>query len=95
LFHPKISIRKWEAFLEGAVRAERHNIIQTLILEEIRAIVAEAIQGGGCLSTAECASHITRAYPNCGVEEREIADQILITAAKAGVAVEFGKARGA
>jgi hypothetical protein len=31
-----------------------------------------------------------RAYPNCGISKRQIADEVMMAAAAAGVAVEIG-----
>jgi hypothetical protein len=66
-------------------------VIETLVDEEIRRLVADAIRDGECLSVSEAATQILKTYPGCGLEERRLVDGIAIAAAKAGVAVEFGK----
>ena len=65
--------------------------IHTPVSEEIKRIVASAKGGAGCISVSESAAWVSRVYPNCGLTERELADQIILAAAKAGVAVEIGK----
>ena len=67
--------------------------IQTLVDEEVRRIVAEAIAKRGTLKASAAAAQITRVYPNSGLTEREIADRVTRAAAAAGVAVEMGLPR--
>jgi hypothetical protein len=67
--------------------------IQSLVLNAVRRYVAESIRSGSYLSASDCAAEILRTYPNCGIPEDELADEILIAAAKAGVAVEIGRVR--
>ena len=67
--------------------------IQTLLNEEIRRAVAEAIETGSTISSVAVAEQVNRTYPNCGLTENEIADQVMIAAAKSGVAVEIGGER--
>ena len=45
-------------------------------------------------STVAVATQVSRTYLNCGLTEEEIADRVMMAAAKAGIAVEFGKALG-
>ena len=70
------------------------SFIARLVTEEIRRVVADAIESGSILSAAAVAAQVSRTYLNCGLTEEEIADQVMMTAAKAGIAVEFGKALG-
>jgi hypothetical protein len=70
------------------------DFIETLVQEEVRRIVADAIQGREILSAYEHAKQVLRTYPNCGLTERYIADHIIMAAAKAGVAVEIGHIDG-
>ena len=67
------------------------SFIQTLVSEEIRRIVAEAIQDGGMVSSPSVAALINRTYPNSGLTERQIADEVMIAAARSGIAVEIGR----
>jgi hypothetical protein len=66
-------------------------LIQTLISEEIRSLVAESIENGACLPAGHCASAIARAYPNCGMSPSDIADQIVEAAVCARIAVEMSR----
>ena len=70
------------------------SFIARLVTEEIRRVVADAIESGSILSAAVVAAQVSRTYLNCSLTEEEIADQVMMTAAKAGIAVEFGKALG-
>ena len=74
---------------------EPHNFVQSLLDQEVRRLVAEAIRTGDVLSASWSAAQILRVYPNCGVRPEEIADQVIMAAAKAGVAIEFGNVRKA
>jgi CheY-like chemotaxis protein len=69
------------------------DFIQTLVTEEVRRVVAEAIETGSIVSAAAVAEQIGRTYVNCGLSENEIADQVMIAAAKSGLAVEIGGER--
>lgn len=65
--------------------------VQQLIDGEIRRYVAEAIKTGDTLSAPVHAAKILRTYPTCGLTVHELADLVMIAAAKAGVAVEIGE----
>ena len=69
---------------------ERPDLIETLITEEIRRIVADAIGTGSCLSASPVASEVLRIYPTCGLTERQLIDRIIMAAGSAGIAVEIG-----
>lgn len=60
-------------------------------MEEIRRIVAEAAKNGQIVSASDTAATILRTYPSCGFDEAEIADEVMLKAAHAGVAVEIGQ----
>jgi len=60
------------------------------ISEEIRRVVAEAILDQTVVFCSDVARAITRDYPNSGVTEHEVAEEIVITAVRAGVAVKIG-----
>ena len=60
------------------------------ISEEIRRVVAEAIMDHAVVFSSDAARAITRNYPNSGFTEQEIADEIAVTAVRAGVAVKIG-----
>ena len=69
-----------------------YRIVQTLISEEIRRVVADVIQdAGSCLQAGRCASAIARAYPNCGMTPDQIAEEIVQAAIRARVNVEMSK----
>jgi hypothetical protein len=82
-------------FLEAEMRADRPSLIETLIDEEIRRVVADAIRDGGCLSSSATAVQIMKVYPTCGLSRRHLADRIVLAAAAAGVAVELDNDRAA
>lgn len=67
------------------------SVVLELVFEEIERLVADAIREQSCLSTAICAARILRAYPGCALSERELANEIMMFAASAGVPVEFGR----
>jgi hypothetical protein len=66
-------------------------LVQGLVLEEIRRLVAETIEDSGCLDSGRSALRIARAYPNCGMTPAQIAEEILRAAIPAGIAVEFSR----
>jgi len=70
------------------------SFIRILIDEDVRRVVAEALEDGGMLSAPAVAAAILRTYPHCGMTERLIADRIMLAAADAGVAVELGAPKG-
>jgi hypothetical protein len=68
--------------------------IETLVQEEVSRIVAEAMQGREILSASKHARQILRTYPSCGMNEREIADRIIMSASNRGVVVQIGSNDG-
>ena len=79
----------------GELRANRPDLIRTLIDEEIRRIVADAIRDGGCLNVSAAAAQIRKTYPKCGLKELELINNLALAAARSGVAVEFDKDQAA
>ena len=67
------------------------SLLFTLIWEEIRRIVADAIENGHCLRAGPCAAAIARAYPGCGMSPAEIAERIVEAAVHARVTVEMSR----
>ena len=63
------------------------HVVQTLVSEEIRRIVAEAVGDGMCVSARASAAAIVRTYPNSGMDQAEIIAEIVSAASAAGVAV--------
>jgi len=63
---------------------------EELVVEEIRRMVAEAVSNGGIISTAGCVAQIKALYPTSGFSRRHIADEVMMAAAAAGLAVEIG-----
>ena len=64
---------------------------ETPVAEEIKRIVATAKRDGGCISASASAAWVIRVYPDCGLNEREAVEAIILAAAKAGVPVEMGQ----
>ena len=62
-----------------------------LVDQEIRRKVARAIETKSILVVSDCVHEITKKYPATGFSKRRIGDWIIMAAARAGVAVEFGK----
>lgn len=67
------------------------SLLFTLIWEEIRRTVADAIENGHCLLAGPSAAAIARAYPGCGMSPAEIAERIVEAAVHARVAVEMSR----
>jgi hypothetical protein len=67
------------------------SLLFTLIWEEIRRTVADAIESGYCLRAGPSAAAIARAYPGCGMSPSEIAERIVEAAVHARVAVEISR----
>jgi hypothetical protein len=67
------------------------SFVHDLVTEEIRRIVAEAIARDSILSIAECVDAITKVHPITGLSKPENGDEVMISAARAGVAVEIGR----
>jgi hypothetical protein len=72
---------------------EQSPFIQALVLNAVRRYVAASIRSGSYISASACADEILKTYPNCLMSEKELADEITMAAAKAGVAVQIGRAR--
>ena len=70
-------------------------LMEILIGEEIKRIVADAVEEGIALSVSDAVAQIIRAYPNSGMSAGEIADDIMSEAAQAGVTVEIGRPKAA
>lgn len=64
--------------------------VHALVLKAIRRSVADAIRSGTIVSASDCADRILETYPTCGLSKRQLADEVMVAAAKAGVPVEFG-----
>jgi hypothetical protein len=47
------------------------------VAEEIRRVIAEAIENGGCVDAARKASIIAQAHPNCGLTTAQIAERVI------------------
>lgn len=77
----------------GAVRASRgeQGFIWGLVMDEVVRVVSEAAADGGVISAHEAAAMILQTYPGCGISEAELADNVMMAAAGAGVVVEIGQ----
>jgi hypothetical protein len=65
--------------------------VRTLLLKAVRRHVAEAVLSGSIVTAADCADEILETYPACELDRETVANEVLIAAAKAGLAVEFGR----
>ena len=74
---------------------EQSPFIQALVLNAVRRYVAASIRSGSYISASACAAEVLKTYPNCLTSEGELADEITMAAAKAGVAVQIGRTRRA
>ena len=66
-------------------------LVQGLVLEEIRRVVADFIPSRSCLNSGRHAAEIARAYPNSGMTAEDIAEEIITAAAHAMVPVEMNR----
>ena len=66
-------------------------IVQSLLVEEIRRIVADAITERRIVKTGRHAPDLLRAYPNCGLDSDQVVNEIGAAAACAGVPVELSR----
>ena len=65
--------------------------VSGLVTEEIRRVVAEAAKKGQILSAPDTAATILKTYPRCGFDEAELANEVMLKAAQAGIGVQFGR----
>jgi hypothetical protein len=61
------------------------------VSKEIRRIATEAARSGRIVSATETAATILKTYPTCGLDEEEIANEVMLLAAEAGVGVQIGR----
>lgn len=66
-------------------------LVQRLVAEEIRRLVADTIESPRCLAAQRLAERLQAAYPNCGMTADEIAAEIVTAAIGARVPVEIGR----
>jgi len=71
----------------------RPSLVDTMIAEEIRRLVAEAAAEGTLISTAATAAKVREIYPSCALSEKAIADRVLIAATAVGAPVEIERMR--
>ena len=64
--------------------------ISRLVEKEVMRIVADAAKTGHTISASGAAAAILKTYPNCGLDEATVGNQIIMAAAAAGLAVEIG-----
>ncbi|MYZ48214.1 hypothetical protein [Propylenella binzhouense] len=65
--------------------------VAKLVDEEIRRVIAEAIESEGCVAASQCAVRIANAYPNSRVSAEDLAEAIVRAAISARVAVEVSR----
>ena len=68
------------------------NATDVLIFDEIRHIVSKAIAGGETLRAGPHVHRLSEIYPSASMSQGRIADEIILAASKAGVAVEISRA---
>jgi hypothetical protein len=66
------------------------SFIDMLVFEELRRMVAEAIENRTSLSASVCAAEIVQKYPRCGLDAADLANEVMTAAARAGVPLETG-----
>jgi hypothetical protein len=71
--------------------ADPRTSAQELVYEEIRRLVADAIENRDILHTGLIARKITKTYGDFGSTAEEIALEVATVAAKAGVPVEISR----
>jgi hypothetical protein len=64
--------------------------IAGLVREEIGNIVAGSASAGGTLRIGAHARRLTESYRGSGLSQRQIADELIMAASKANLAVEIG-----
>ena len=69
--------------------------VQSLVTEQIRRLVAEAIESGETISTADVIEKVRGLYPKARISKRVLANEIMMAAAAAGIPVEIGGRRPA
>jgi hypothetical protein len=69
----------------------RTTFIQTLVSQQIRRMIAEAIRDGDVLSASGCAAKIISTYPNYGLVQSDVAYAVAHAAARMSVPVEMGE----
>ncbi len=67
----------------------QHQILQILVSEEIKRIVADAARKQGFLRAGEHAYRLAKQFPNSGIPGTQLVNTIAAEAARAGVAVEI------
>ena len=66
-------------------------LVSDLVRKEVDRLVAEAVMERRTLSAPVAAAGILRAYSKCGLSAEQIADAVMMAAARAGVVVEIGR----
>jgi hypothetical protein len=64
--------------------------VRNLMMEEVRRVVAETVRTGSLLSLERATAQILATYPRCGLDANLVSEELVMTAAASGVAVEFG-----
>lgn len=77
------------------MRIDRPSLTQTMVAEEIRRLVAEAIRDRACVDAAELAAQILKVYPTCGYDQGALINEVATAAVKASVAVKIDHQRAA
>jgi hypothetical protein len=64
--------------------------IRGIVTAEIKRIIARNTKSGSILSADQATAEVLTTYPRCGIEKRALANEIVLTAAAAGLAIELG-----
>jgi hypothetical protein len=78
---------------EIQVGSQKWPLVDELISAAIARMVADAIRDGAMLSASACAGQLVATFGRYGVNQDELADQVMMAAARAGVPVEVGRPR--
>ncbi len=71
------------------MRQADRRLVRGMVREDIGQAVARAAKGSGFLRAGEHAYRIAKTYPNSGMTNAEIVNEIIAACAAAGVAVEI------
>ena len=64
--------------------------IRGLVTAEIKRIIANNTKSGSILSAEQATAQVLTTYPRCGIDKRALANEVVLTAAAAGLAIELG-----
>ena len=71
--------------------AHPSSFLSRVVAQEIRRIVVNGRSNGRVVSAPEAAALVLATYPRCGLDEADVANEVMMAAAREGVAVEIGR----